>query len=147
MKLKMNKLTAFGGWLVMTQSYSDLTFPALAWLDCSEGQVARWLGCSEGQVAEIHRQPVSFCHRWLLRPEPTSAGFQASGLRSLSSSVSQSLQPGRPSPMQYYIYTTEQKVLCPSSPQFLIVAPFRITECITWSESLRRFSSPLFSSI
>ena len=93
----MNELTAFGGWLVMTQSYSDLTFPALAWLDCSEGQVARWLGCSEGQVAEIHRQPVSFCHRWLLRPDPTSAGFQASGLRSLSSSVSQSLQPGRPS--------------------------------------------------
>ena len=66
----------------------------LAWLDCSEGQVADPLQpLLPGSALWSRCQPVSS----VLRPDPTSAGFRASGLQSLSSSVSQSLQPGRPS--------------------------------------------------
>ena len=131
-------------------------FPAcLTWLQWRPGggSAATAAGAKLDPLSAAARQPVSsvlLVVPAVLRPDPTSAGFRASGLQLLSSSVSQSLQPGRPSAPDAILHLHNRAKGSLSFSSFypiLIVAPFRITECITWSESLRRFSSPLFSSI
>ena len=116
----------------MIQSYSDPSeaFPRLPDLTAVK---ARWRIRCNRWIRSL--QPVSSVLLLVatLRPDPTSAAFPPAAFSSFppQSPRACSQEDLLPHQMQYYIYTTEQKVLCPSSPQILIVAPFRITECIT----------------
>ena len=125
-----------GGWLLMIQSYSDpsAAFPRLPDLTAVK---ARWrIRCNQQDPLSLQDPPAG-----QLRPAggncgpiQGSAGFRASGLQLLSSSVSQSLQPGRPSAPDAILHLHNRAKGSLSFSSFypiLIVAPFRITECIT----------------
>ena len=122
-----------GGWSAMIQSYSDPSVAAFPRLPDLTAVKARWrIRCNQDPLsaAASSRSAPSCCRQ--LRPDPTSAGFRAVAFSSFPPQSPRACSQEDLLPqMQYYIYTTEQKVLCPSSPQILIVAPFRITECIT----------------
>ena len=79
----------------MIQSYSDPSEAAFPRLPDLTAVKARCLDPLLQPLDPLSLSPASRSAPF--RPDPTSAGFPASGLQLLSSSVSQSLQPGRPS--------------------------------------------------
>ena len=131
--MQKNKRRKDGGWSAMIQSYSDPSVAAFPRLPDLTAVKARWRircnRCCQDPLSEAAASrsapscgPIQ--HQLVFEP----AAFRAFPPQSPRACSQEDLLPHQ---MQYYIYTTEQKVLCPSSPQILIVAPFRITECIT----------------